>query len=386
MKGGFILSPAITYLIVVMIIAVEINKSLAWHLAQTGLREPYRVRHLSLYCSRVFLCISTESELFPTLIATKWPENFVPLQSEIYPHSFAHSHGNRSDCELIQKAIWTQVDNLGRLWVYDAGWEEKRTDTKTVESSTKMCSPKLLVYDLLRNDAEILRIDCSRYLAPKDSEDLVIKLGPSPALCKVEKYVYFIRPDDAHILAYDIVEQKWQRRSLLSRKYHGIIETPFPIKPIDIAFGLHHELLFADADGQLYATPNAELKTQSNVINRETTNELDAKQSRGQKVESKIELTTEDKANVIELELLGNLLGPSRGMMVDGRTGALFYAVPKFGAIVRCELQRNLTAEDNEIVYFTARNIQQIFFGLRGTVWLLTDRLLQPDDHCFANI
>ncbi|XP_069967918.1 uncharacterized protein yellow-k [Bactrocera oleae] len=373
-------STIISCLIGIMITAMQMHTSHAWHLAQTGLTESYRVRHLSLYYSRVFLCISVENEHFPTLIATKWPENFVPLRSAIYPHTYAHANGNRSDCELIQKAIWTQVDNLGRLWVFDAGWEQTPSlSVEETEKTTEMCAPKLLVYDLIRNDAEVLRIDCSRYLTPRDSEELIIKLGPSPALCKVEKYIYFLRPDDAHILAYDIVEQKWHRRALLSRKFQGIIEAPFPIKPIDIAFGLQRELLFADADGKLYATPNSQLKTKTKEAN-EIIDNLNEKQMQQTAV------TTDDGANAIELELLGSLLGPSKGMMVDGRTGALFYAVPKYGAIVRCELQRNLTAEDNEIVYFTSKNIRQIFFGVGGAVWLLTDRLLSPDDHCFANI
>uniref|UniRef100_A0A034WE30 Major royal jelly protein 1 n=1 Tax=Bactrocera dorsalis TaxID=27457 RepID=A0A034WE30_BACDO len=377
-KSAYVHPTIIIWLIGVMI--ATLHTSLAWHLAQTGLTESYRVRHLSLYYSRVFLCISVESELFPTLIATKWPENFVPLQSAIYPHRFAHANGNRSDCELIQKAIWTQVDNLGRLWVFDAGWEPTpSTSDKKVEKTTKMCSPKLLVYDLIRNDAEVLRIDCSRYLTPRDSEKLIIKLGPSPALCKVEKYIYFLRPDDAHILAYDIVEQKWHRRALLSRKFQGIIEAPFPIKPIDIAFAQQRELLFADADGKLYATPNSQLKAKTKEVN-EIANDLNAKKLQ------QTEVTKDDVSNSIELELLGSLLGPSKGMMVDERTGALYYAVPKYGAIVRCALQRNLTAEDNEIVYFTSKNIQQIFFGVGGAVWLLTDRLLEPDDHCFSNI
>ncbi|XP_036327635.1 uncharacterized protein LOC118740245 [Rhagoletis pomonella] len=370
-------STIIITLIGVTIMASQIHTSIAWHLAQTGLTESYRVRHLSLHYLRVFLCISVDSELFPTLIATKWPERYVPLQSTIYPHMYAHANGNRSDCDLIQKAIWTQVDNLGRLWVLDAGWEEMKSE------NANMCAPKLLVYDLIRNDAEVLRIDCGRYLTPKDAENLVIKLGPPPELCKVEKYVYFLRPDDAHILAYDIIEQKWQRRALNSRKFQGIIETPFPIKPIDIAFGQQRELLFADADGKLYATPNSQLKKKLNNALKLNSNKI-AKEFTEQQTQHEEVVEVNDKSNTIELELLGSLLGPSKGMMVDSRTGALFYAVPKFGAIVRCDYHRNLTAEDNEIVYFTSKNIKQIFFGIEGAVWLLTDRVLQPDDHCFA--
>ncbi|XP_053955024.1 uncharacterized protein LOC128861132 [Anastrepha ludens] len=376
-KIQFAYSTIIISVISVTIIASQIHTSIAWHLAQSGLTESYRVRHLSLHYSRVFICISVKSQLFPTLIATNWPGSYVPLQSSIYPHSSAHANGNRSDCELIQKAIWTQVDNLGRLWVFDAGWEE-------VESKgANVCPPKLLVYDLIRNDAEVLRIDCSSHLTPKDAEKLVIKLGPNPVLCKVEKYVYFLPPDDAHILAYDIVEQKWLRRVLYSRKFHGIIEELFPIKPIDIAFGLQQELLFADADGKLYATPNSQLKTQLGNAVKRNANEMATEWKEQQQVDVD---DINDKSNAIELELLGSLLASSKGMMVDVRTGVLFYAVPKFGAIVRCAYHRNLTAEDNEIVYFTSKNIQQIFFSSAGAVWLLTDRVLQPNDYCFANI
>lgn len=155
-KSEYAYATIIIWLIGVMITAMQMHTSLAWHLAQTGLTESYRVRHLSLYYTRVYLCISVESELFPTLIATKWPERFVPLQSAIYPHRFAHANGNRSDCELIQKATWTQVDNLGRLWVFDAGWEQvESVSNGETDKTTKMCSPKLLVYDLIRNDAEV---------------------------------------------------------------------------------------------------------------------------------------------------------------------------------------------------------------------------------------
>ncbi|XP_067646002.1 uncharacterized protein yellow-k [Eurosta solidaginis] len=368
-------SIAFHYFLSILIIESQIHTNSAWDLAQTGLRDPYRVRHLSVQHTRVFLCISTKRESFPSLIATNWPGSFVPLQTVIYPERKAHANGIRSNCELIQKAIWTQVDSLGRLWVLDAGWEDVKSNI------THVCPPKLLVYDLLRYDAEVLRIDCSTYLTPKLAESVIVKLGTRTEPCKVEKYLFFLLPDDAHIHAYDIIEQKWHRRALLSRKFHGIIEEQFPIKPIDITFGQQNELLVADADGKLYATANAQLKMKlqnrgNEIIN---TNELNTQQKYGVP-------EINNKSNAIELELLGSLLGPSRSMLMEMGTGRLFYVVPKYGAIVRSNYHRNMMAEDNEIIYITSNNIQQIFFGREGAVWLLTDRLLQPKDRCFGNI
>lgn len=154
------------------------------------------------------------------------------------------------------------------------------------------------------------------------------------------------------MLAYDILEQKWHYKQLLSKKYCTISEF-LPIKPRDIAFGKHGDILISDEDGNLYTAPNA------------------------------FHNVTSFSSDTIEMSLLGALLGPTRGLLIDPQ-GVLFYVVSKYGAVVRCEYKQNMTAEDSEIVHMTSKNIQQIFFGSEGSVWILSDRWLKPHDQCIS--
>lgn len=198
-----------------------------------------------------------------------------------------------------------------------------------------------------------MRIDCGKYIKPNDdggSQLLDIGLGPRVTPCGSEKFIYFVLSHDSHLLAYDILEQKWHYRQLTSKKYSTISEF-LPIIPRNIAFGREGEILISDEDGKLYSAPN----TFHNVSE-----------------------TNNWERNAIEMSLLGSLLGPTRGLMID-TFGVLFYVVTKFGAVVRCEYKQNMTAEDSEIIHMTSKNIQQIFFGTEGSVWLLSDRWLKHD-------
>lgn len=131
---------------------IGISGTWAWLLAQCGLNESYRVLHLSTHFSRVFLSITVKSKTFPTLVETQWwPDNYVPSSTPIlFPHREAHANGVHNDCRLIQQATWSQVDSLSRLWVMDLGWPSFN------ESYKRSCRPKLLVFDLIRNNIEVL--------------------------------------------------------------------------------------------------------------------------------------------------------------------------------------------------------------------------------------
>lgn len=203
---------------------------------------------------------------------------------------------------------------------------------------------------------KVLHIDCGKYMSPNASELLDIELGPRVTSCGNEKFIYFILANDPHLLAYDIMEQTWHYRELRSKKYFTI-DAFLPIKPQDLAFGLEGEFLISDGDGNLYTAPN-----EMNHV---------AKRSNGR---SDLNVT---------MSVLGSLLGPTRDMMVD-QFGALFYVVKKFGAVVRCVYKQNVTAEDSEIIHLTSKNIQQIFFGTEGSVWLLSEKWLSPHDKCFS--
>lgn len=217
----------------------------------------------------------------------------------------------------------------------------------------------------------MLHIDCSQYLNPEDTKLLTVALGPTSSNCSVEKFIYFIRANDPHILAYDILEQKWIRRLLISAKFENI-PNKYPVQPVDLTFGTKNpqELLISDADGHLYSTLNTMLET---TLHNSSLND------------NIILTNTPNSDEVLEIELLGSLLGPSKNMMCDHVNG-LFYVYSKFGAIVRSVYKPNMTAEDNEVIFVTPNNIQQIFFGVDSSVWLITDRWLKPQDECFKKM
>lgn len=74
----------------------------------------------------------------PTLIETIWPENLLPMISpKIFPNDLSHAKRS-SDCNGIIQAVGTAVDSTGLLWVIDDGSE--------------YCLPKLLVFDLMKNE------------------------------------------------------------------------------------------------------------------------------------------------------------------------------------------------------------------------------------------
>ncbi|EDV97711.1 uncharacterized protein LOC6556884 [Drosophila grimshawi] len=342
------------YFVYGMLIEASINN--AWLQSQPGLNESsYNVRHLSTHFSRVFLSISVARNDFPTLIEAQWPVSYLPMRTAIFPSS--ELHASRADveldCTLLQQAHWSQVDSLSRLWVMDVGWPHND------------CPPKLLVFDLMRNNAELLRIDCAQHIGANATESLVVQLGPRSSSCELERHIFFISDSQPHILAYDILEQTWHRRQLLSNKYENMTQT-FPIKPMDFTFGLQGELIVSDLDGVLYSSMRRLQLISSTPSSSSST-------------------ISSSNSLHIQLTRLGSLLGPSRSMLMDF-FGALFYVVPKFGAVVRCAQLANLTAEGNEIIYLTSKNIQQIFFGAEGAVWVLSDRVLTPQDICYPGI
>ncbi|XP_016970561.1 uncharacterized protein LOC108038302 [Drosophila rhopaloa] len=331
------------FLIVFLALATE-----SWLLSQSDPNESsYYVRHLSMHFSRVFLSVNVESNESPTLIEAQWPVSYFPMPTVVFPHGDVHANGDHDDCSLLQQAHWSQVDALSRLWVMDIGFP-----------GTK-CSPRLFVFDLIRNNAEVLRIDCGQYIGANDTESLVVRMGPKGPRCEQERHIYFILGQAPEVVAYDILEQTWQRRSLQSHKYENMNQS-FPIEPVDFTFGLQGELILSDQNGDLYST-------------------MDRLETEGKK-----ELLSSSIEKTIKLTHLGSLLGSSSSMIIDN-FGTLYYVIPKFGAVVRCAKLSNITAEGNEIIYITSKNIQQIFFSSNDALWVLSDRVLNAKDMCFPS-
>lgn len=75
-----------------------------------------------------------------TIIESTWPENLLPIQSRIFPNQLSHAK-SQCDCNGIVQTIQTAIDrNNGLLWLIDNG--------------SKLCAPKLLIFDLLRGNNE----------------------------------------------------------------------------------------------------------------------------------------------------------------------------------------------------------------------------------------
>lgn len=77
-----------------------------------------------------------------SIIESTWPENLLPIQSRIFPNQLSHSKSH-CDCNGIVQTIQTAIDrNNGLLWLIDNG--------------SKFCAPKLLIFDLLRGNNEVM--------------------------------------------------------------------------------------------------------------------------------------------------------------------------------------------------------------------------------------
>ncbi|XP_055855948.1 uncharacterized protein LOC129919126 [Episyrphus balteatus] len=300
----------------------------SWNLAPLGLNDTYRLLHVSTYYIRAFLCVEFESKSQPTLIESFWPENFFALAPKAFPNNLAHARGERSkNCKLIQQAILTQIDSWNRLWLLDKG--------------TRACRPKLIVYDLLRDNHEIFRTEIDHF---RGHEVITMKLGPTPTCCQVEEKAFFVIKNKPYLLTFDLLRHTWEKVSISSRLYENIQQI-FPVHPKDIAFGYGNQLLIAEQCGKFFL------------------------------VDSRFNGTK------VDAEYMGNLIGSPRGMIVDA-VGTMYYLVPKFGAVIRCLPKKGLTAEGNEIISLTSLPINQIFFGVQGSVWLASETPIFAYDHC----
>lgn len=77
----------------------------------------------------------------PTLIEASWPENIIGVKPTIYPSEEVHLR-KAGKCKGVKKAVATDIDSSGRLWLIDEGHD--------------ICSAKLVVWDLLYFNSEVM--------------------------------------------------------------------------------------------------------------------------------------------------------------------------------------------------------------------------------------
>lgn len=111
-----------------------------------ALKAPMNPLRVSLpFSSYVEFVYIYFSPLVPTLIETIWPENLLPMiPPKIFPSDLSLAKRS-SECNGIIQAVGTTIDSTGLLWVIDTGSE--------------YCLPKLLVFDLMKNEEVNLSIN-----------------------------------------------------------------------------------------------------------------------------------------------------------------------------------------------------------------------------------
>ncbi|XP_037025083.1 major royal jelly protein 5 [Bradysia coprophila] len=302
----------------------------AWNLSQLNLNaNDYVITDVSNYYIRSFLCIKSrnDSVKLPTLIETIWPENLLLIPPKIFPSDLSHTK-SLTDCNGIIQAVGTAVDRTGFLWVIDSG--------------SKYCRPKLLVFDLKKNE-EIHRhqFNIRRHAFTS------IKIGPSNGFdCAGRPNVQaFITLDSAdYLIVYSLYESRWWKLQLITPD--NII-----VQPKDIAI-LKNELFVSDECGHLWTA-------KLDVLNR----------------------VKYPHYYAIRVQFIADLLGPSTQLAIDPN-GALYYYLPSDGALLRWNSKKPLNAENHDVLDLSPTKVVDIIFGARGSVWIVKESSDYVDDHC----
>lgn len=83
----------------------------------------------------------------------------------------------------------------------------------------------------------------------------------------------------------------------------------------------------------------------------------------------------------IRVELIADLLGTSTALSIDPN-GALYYYLPRDGAVVRWNSKKPLNAENHDVLDLSSTRVVEIIFGARGSVWIVKESSDYVDDHC----
>ncbi|XP_031641194.1 uncharacterized protein LOC116352610 [Contarinia nasturtii] len=337
----------------------------AWNLAtfdDSGLQfatnnNDYEIVHVSLFYVRSFLTIrnlSNSSNHHITLIESTWPENLLPIQSRIFPNELSHAK-HKSDCNGIVKTIQTAVDRTdGHLWLLDNG--------------SQYCTPKLIVFDLLRSNIEIhrylftdLKNDAlkSIQLYIKDDMDAnnnaIVKRSSTATT-----YALILIHQSKFLIQYSLSDNRPKKLFLIiplqSGAYDILIAAEITIKNND-------ELVVKDYNNNLWIAKLNEIKYSS--------------------IQSKnIDL-------FVEVKFLGPLLGSANALaipqMVDDIDQYMYYYLPRDGAVVRWNFRfpGEIRAEGHEVLYLTKSSIVQIVFGAKASsVWIVHAHADEIGDHC----
>lgn len=280
----------------------------AWNLAtvdDSGLNfvtnnNDYEVLHVSVFYVRSFLVIqkrwnSTVKNAI-TLIESTWPENLLPIQPRVFPNDLSHAK-TICDCNGIIQSIHTAVDRNGMLWLVDNG--------------SIYCPPKLIIYNLLKLNAEVHRYVFEEFKGGSFKSIHLQHIFDSNDIHAASEWItcraFITLQNDNYLIIYSQRAKSW-RKLLLS--------SAIEIIPKSITIRNDETLLITDTVNTLW---------RGNLTN--------------------VKIYGKQRHLGIVLRPLGALLGVSRSLNVptnglsDPNNNYLYYYIPRDGAIVRWDFR-----------------------------------------------
>ncbi|KDR24274.1 uncharacterized protein LOC110827463 [Zootermopsis nevadensis] len=312
--------------------------ALSWHLSGFApLHAP--VGQVAVWRNRAYICVPRYDlgTVTATLLEASWPETMNSSHKATQQAGGFSSHMSprpypRSDptmqreghCPSLQNVTALDVDSMrGRLWVLDAG--------------TKICSPKVIVFDLRRNE-EVLRVwltnVASHALTSIVADPFVGAWGP-------RAYVGGSRSGALLVIG----QSGWWQigldvKSLEKERMHAV-------GAVTLALSRRESLLYL-------AEPDSD---------RMFSLDLSAIRSSPQ--------PSSNKAKRQPVTFLGRKLGPSRGLVQDLSAG-LHYFLPRDHAVVRWDTRRPLSAESHTVLLQSPKTLPQVshmFLDPQWQVW-----------------
>ncbi|XP_051161619.1 uncharacterized protein LOC127281774 [Leptopilina boulardi] len=306
--------------------------SSSWNLTSVNLDDDALIWRFTIWRDRAFLAIPRRKNDIKnkryTLVEAPWPEisederNFA-----LRPFPNSNSQSNIDNCfRSLRCVVALDIDSKGRLWVLDVPTE-------------KRCSPKIIIYHLLRNNQELKRIELSN-VSTANLRSLVTYTD------SYDTRAYIGDPGDESIIVYSLEHQRWWRIKLEHDSYIPKVYSS------DLAICCKSSLLY------FTGYPSHDLFS----LNLEDLQEM--------------EESTEKIIKSANISWHGKKLGSSSGLFCDKKQG-LHYFMINDKASVRWDSNLELTAENHlvllqteDVPYIThyAADSQKHVWGL-SNVW-----------------
>ncbi|GFG32835.1 hypothetical protein Cfor_06333 [Coptotermes formosanus] len=297
------------------------------------------IGQVAVWRNRAFICLPRydQGPIRATLLEAPWPENFysthhlthqpVGITSHMIPHPYPGSNRTmqlEGHCPSLQNVTALDVDyTRGRLWVLDAG--------------TAICCPKVVVFDLRRNE-EVLRVKLTNVTSRTLSS-----IVADPVVGPWGFQAYVGSPNSGYLLV--VWQRGWWQVALDVKGSQE--ESMHAVGTATLALSRRETLLYLTAPESHFLFS------------------LDLSAVRSSPPPSSKEVRR------VTASFLGMKLGPSRGLVSDIWAG-LHYFLPRDHAAVRWDTRLPLSAESHAVLLQSRRtlpSVSHMFTDSQCQVW-----------------